>query len=268
MIAKTMMAMACTQALLAFIILCVFIKEQKVDYKPRNGSERALMIAMDLHMYMYIQYTVYMSCTLYICSHTNKRHHSNWVVRTQVNIRFAHGVYSVPRPTHVCKQCQQYRQRDPLPELARLSIPGERTEHREGVRKARNNRWLVYWNTTNSMRDPLPEVSWRSIPAWQNREHSKSKKHDNNLYASSGTSQSNHPQQVFTNNTHDSLDINHSGFALGIYPELSCVLPVNTLREWYIHYVFTVLAYMYMLHSKKLLCTHVHVLIDLQPLGG
>ena len=38
--------------------------------------------------------------------------------------------------------------------------------------------------------DPLPEVARRSVPK---REHGKGNKHDDNLYASSGTSQSNHP---------------------------------------------------------------------------
>ena len=45
-----------------------------------------------------ILYTCRVHIYLHHCSHKNKRHHSNWVVRTQVNIRFAHGVYSVPRP--------------------------------------------------------------------------------------------------------------------------------------------------------------------------
>ena len=56
------------------------------------------------------------------------------------------------------------------------------------------------------------------------REHSKGEKHNNNLYACSGTSQSNHPHSVFTSNTLDSSDINYMylGFVLGIY--LNCLV--------------------------------------------
>ena len=75
------------------------------------------------------------------------------------------------------------------------------------------------------------------------REHCKSKKHNNNLYAYSGTSQSNHPPSVFTSNTLGSSDINPSSFALGIYAwTVSCITRKHlwwVAFIYYLHYFLT-----------------------------
>ena len=91
-----------------------------------------------------------------------------------------------------------------LSELARLSVSGGRIEQGQGARKPWSDQRLVCWETTNSMGDLLPEVARRSVPK---REHGKGNKHDDNLYASSGTSQSNHLPSVFMSNTLNSSSL-------------------------------------------------------------
>ena len=128
---------------------------------------------------------------------------------------------------------QQHGQREPLSELPWLSVPGEKTEQGQSAQKAWSNWRLVCWDTTNSRRAPLPESSRRNVSVWYKREHGKGEKHNDNLYASSGTSHSNHPLSVFMSNTLDSSDINpSSGFALGIYAWTVLCITGKHLRGW------------------------------------